>query len=111
MLRDFTYIDDVVQGVVAVLDLPPRAAAGGAAHSIFNIGNNKAEPLLHFIDVLEASLGRKAVRRLLPMQPGDVEATAADITRLREAIGWRPSTSIEVGLPKMVRWYLDYFAS
>jgi UDP-glucuronate 4-epimerase len=111
MLRDFTYIDDVVQGVVAVLDLPPRAAAAGAAHSIFNIGNNKPEPLLHFIDVLEASLGRTAVRRLLPMQPGDVEATAADIDRLQQATGWRPSTSIEVGLPKMVRWYRDYFAS
>jgi UDP-glucuronate 4-epimerase len=112
MLRDFTYIDDVVRGVIAVLDLPPaRLSSGGAAHSIFNIGNNKPEPLLHFIDVLEAALGRKAVRRLLPMQPGDVEATAADITRLQDATGWRPSTGIEAGLPRMVRWYLDYFAS
>ncbi|MCM2253540.1 MAG: NAD-dependent epimerase/dehydratase family protein, partial [Ramlibacter sp.] len=111
MLRDFTYVDDVVEGVVGILDRPPAAVAGGAAHALFNIGNNKPEPLLHFIEVLERAIGRKAQRRLLPMQPGDVTATAADIGRLEQAIGWRPSTAIDVGLPNMVRWYLDYYGS
>jgi UDP-glucuronate 4-epimerase len=110
MLRDFTYIDDVALAVLAVLDLPVQAGDDGAPHRLFNIGNNKPEPLMHFIDVLEQALGCKAVRRLLPMQQGDVAATAADIERLRQATGWRPSTSIDLGLPRMVRWYRDYFA-
>lgn len=109
MLRDFTYIDDIVQGVLAVLDLP--FASEGVPHRVFNLGNNKPEALMHFIDVLEQALGRSAVRRLMPMQPGDVEATAADIERLRLATGWSPSTSIETGLPRMTRWYRDYFAA
>jgi UDP-glucuronate 4-epimerase len=110
MLRDFTYIDDIVDGVLKVLDLPHAQAAESGLHRIFNIGNNKPEPLMHFIDVLEQALDRKAVRKFLPMQPGDVPATAADIERLRKATGWVPSTRIETGLPKMVRWYRDYFS-
>ncbi|MEO7641907.1 MAG: SDR family NAD(P)-dependent oxidoreductase [Ramlibacter sp.] len=109
MLRDFTFIDDIVGGVVAALDRSLDTPADGVPHSIFNIGNNKPVPLMHFIDVLEQALGRRAVRRLLPMQPGDVPATAASIERLRQATGWSPSTSIETGLPQMVRWYRDYF--
>jgi len=106
MARDFTYIDDIVHGVLAVLALPP---AGGLPHRLFNIGNNQPERLLHFIEVLEKALGRQASRRMLPMQQGDVQATAADVSRLREATGWAPSTSIEEGLPRMVRWYNAYY--
>ncbi len=111
MLRDFTYIDDIVEGVLAVLDLAPDAGAGTGAgpHRVFNIGNNRPEPLMHFIDVLERALGRPAVRHLLPMQQGDVPATAADIDLLRTATGWHPVTDIEAGLSRMVTWYRDYF--
>lgn len=109
MARDFTYIDDIVQGVLAVLDRPARAGANGVPHDLFNIGNNHPEPLMRFIDVLEAALGRKAVRRMLPMQPGDVQATAADVGKLRQATGWAPTTTIDEGLPRMVAWYRDYF--
>jgi UDP-glucuronate 4-epimerase len=109
MRRDFTYIDDIVAGVLAVLDRPPVPVEGRAPHRVFNIGNSQSEPLMHFIDVLEAALGRKAVRRLLPMQPGDVQATAADVQALQQATGWKPTTGIEAGLAQMVRWYLDYF--
>jgi UDP-glucuronate 4-epimerase len=109
MRRDFTYIDDIVAGVLAVLDQPPVPVEGTAPHRVFNIGNSQSEPLMHFIDVLEAALGRKAVRRLLPMQPGDVQATAADVQALQGATGWKPTTGIEAGLAQMVRWYLGYF--
>jgi UDP-glucuronate 4-epimerase len=106
MQRDFTYIDDVVRAVLAVLALP--APQGDVPHRVFNVGNNQPEHLMHFIDVLEAALGRKAVRRMLPMQPGDVKATAADIDRIHAATGWRPSTRIEEGLARMAQWYLSY---
>lgn len=109
MLRDFTYIDDIVEGVLAVLGLPPEPAGAAGAHRLFNIGNNQPEPLLRFIEVLERALGVQARRTLLPMQPGDVPATAADIERLRQATGWQPRTSIDEGLPRMVHWYRAYF--
>lgn len=109
MARDFTYIDDIVQGVLAVLDRPAAAGANGVPHDLFNIGNNHPEPLMRFIDVLEAALGRQAVRRMLPMQPGDVQKTAADVEKLRQATGWSPTTSIDEGLPRMVAWYREYF--
>jgi UDP-glucuronate 4-epimerase len=107
MARDFTYIDDIVRGVLAVLALP--APQQPVSHRVFNIGNNKPEPLLHFIAVLEQAIGRKAVQRMLPMQPGDVQSTAADVSKLFDATGWAPSTPIEVGLPKLVEWYRDYY--
>jgi len=107
MARDFTYIDDIVHGVLAVLALPAPAQA--VPHRIFNIGNNKPEALMHFIDVLEGAIGRPAVRRMLPMQPGDVQSTAADVQKLFQATGWAPSTPIETGLPRMVEWYRSYF--
>jgi UDP-glucuronate 4-epimerase len=108
MSRDFTYIDDIVRGVLAVLALP--APVAGVPHRLFNIGNNHPERLMHFIDVLEQATGREATRRMLPMQPGDVQSTAADVTRLRDATGWSPTTSIETGLPRMVQWHLGYFS-
>jgi UDP-glucuronate 4-epimerase len=107
MSRDFTYIDDIVRGVLAVLSLPaPKATV---PHSLYNIGNNKPERLMRFIDVLEQAIGQPAVRRMQPMQPGDVQSTAADVSRLAAATGWSPSTPIEVGLPKMVAWYRRHF--
>ena len=109
MSRDFTYIDDIVSGVLAVLALPaPKATV---PHRLFNIGNNKPERLMRFIDVLEQAIGKPAVRNMQPMQPGDVQSTAADVSRLTAATGWSPSTPIEVGLPRMVEWYRRYFAA
>jgi UDP-glucuronate 4-epimerase len=107
MSRDFTYIADIVSGVLAVLALPAPTAT--VPHSLYNIGNNKPERLMRFIDVLEQAIGTPAVRRMQPMQPGDVQSTAADVSRLTAATGWLPSTPIEVGLPRMVEWYRQYF--
>jgi len=114
MRRDFTYIDDIIAGVVAALDHPPAddgaAKAGGSSqpHAIYNIGNNRSEELSHMIDVLEGALGREAVRDLQPMQPGDVVATAADIGAIERDLGFRPMVSIEEGIPRFVDWYRRY---
>jgi UDP-glucuronate 4-epimerase len=120
MERDFTYIDDIVEGVIRCLDKPatpdsgfdplkPNPATAAAPHRIFNIGNSRPTPLLRFIEVLEQALGRKAIRELLPMQPGDVPATAADTSALEAWVGFAPSTPIEVGVELFARWYRDYF--
>ena len=107
MKRDFTYIDDITAGVLAVLDRPPPAGLQ-PPHRIYNIGNHRAEPLLRLIEVLEQALGRKAEKRLEPMQPGDVKETYADIAALARDAGFRPSTPIEVGVPRFVAWYREY---
>ncbi|PNU03866.1 NAD-dependent epimerase/dehydratase family protein [Novosphingobium guangzhouense] len=114
MSRDFTYIDDIVGGVLACLDRPPaddgEEKAGGSVkpHALYNIGNHKSEHLLRLIEVLEDACGRKAQRNLLPMQPGDVHATYADITALTRDTGYAPSTPIEVGVPRFVDWFRGY---
>ncbi|WP_395333968.1 NAD-dependent epimerase/dehydratase family protein [Novosphingobium sp. BL-8H] len=114
MYRDFTYIDDIVAGVLACLDRPPaddgQAKAGGSVkpHALYNIGNNRSERLLRMIEVLEEACGVKAQLSLLPMQPGDVPATYADITALTRDTGYAPSTPIEVGIPRFVAWYRGY---
>ena len=114
MRRDFTYIDDIVSGVVACALKPPAddgaVKAGGSAtpHAIYNIGNNRAEELSRLIALIEAACGREAVRIMEPMQPGDVPATYADITAIQRDIGFTPSTSIDVGVPAFVDWYRDY---
>ena len=114
MRRDFTYIDDIIAGVVASLDHPPSddglAKAGGSIqpHAIYNIGNNRSEELGHFIDVVEKACGRQAVRDYQPMQAGDVVATAADISAIERDLGYRPTTSIDVGIPRFVEWYRGY---
>ncbi len=108
MRRDFTYIDDIVAGLLAVAERPPEAQGEDAPHKIYNIGNNTPERLLDMIAVLEESLGRKAEKELLPMQPGDVPATYADITAIQRAVGFAPATPIVVGIPKFVAWYRDY---
>ncbi len=109
MRRDFTYIDDIVKGVVKVLDRAPAKDADGVAHRVYNIGNHRSEPLLRFIEVLSTALGRKAEMRLLPMQMGDVKETFADIASLSHDYGWAPTTTIDVGLPRFVEWYREYY--
>jgi UDP-glucuronate 4-epimerase len=104
MWRDFTYIDDIVDGVVAVLDKPP-AGQGTPPHRVYNIGNNNPVKLADFIAVLERLIGIEARRRYEPMQPGDVERTYADIDALERDFGFRPRTSIEEGLSRFVEWY------
>jgi len=114
MQRDFTYIDDIVEGVLKVLDQVPQAETSAsparAPYQIYNIGNNRSVSLLHFIEVLEAALGIKAQKQLLPMQPGDVPATYADITDIAQ-LGFQPKTSIEVGIPRFVAWYKRYYSA
>ncbi len=114
MQRDFTYIDDIVSGVVACLDHPPAddgaVKAGGsvAPHRLYNIGNNNAEQLGRMIDVLEQATGRTAIRDHQPMQPGDVHRTFADISAINRDLGYAPTTAIDVGIPRFVDWYRDY---
>ena len=105
MWRDFTFIDDIVNGVVRVLDRP---ASGTPPHALYNLGNNKSEKLLDFIAALERALGRKAEMKLEPIQAGDVPATYADIEASRRDLGFEPSTPISVGIPKFVEWYRRY---
>jgi len=109
MRRDFTYIEDIVEGVVTVLDRVPAKDADGVQHRVYNIGNHRSEPLMRFIEVLSAALGKKAEMRLLPMQIGDVKETFADITELSRDYGWAPTTTIDVGLPRFVDWYREYY--
>ena len=103
--RDFTYIDDIVEGVVRLLVKPPLVAAGTAPHAVFNIGNHQPVRVLDFIETLERVLGVKANIDFLPMQPGDVPATYADITRLRDWVDFAPSTTLEQGLTRFAAWY------
>ncbi len=107
MKRDFTYIDDIVAGVLAALDRPPDAAEQ-PPHRVYNLGNNRTEDLLRFIEVLEQACGRKAVKRFEGMQPGDVRETYADIEASRRDLGFTPRTTIDEGLPRFVEWYRDY---
>ena len=111
MQRDFTYIDDIVAGVIAALDNPPPGDGEGAPHRVYNIGNNRPEPLLHMIEVLENSIGRRAQRILEPMQPGDVKSTYADIAAIRRDLGFEPKTPIADGIPNFVRWYRSYLGT
>jgi UDP-glucuronate 4-epimerase len=112
MQRDFTFVDDIVEGVVRVCDHVPQPGSADqpteAPYRIYNIGNNQPVALLKMIETLEDCLGKQAVKNMLPMQPGDVPATYADIDALQSAVGFRPTTSIEVGIRRFVDWYLDY---
>ncbi len=120
MSRDFTYVDDIVEGVVRTLDRPaqsnadwsglhPDPSSSDAPYRLYNIGNNQPVELLHFIEVLEACLGKTAQKNLLPLQPGDVLETYADVDDLMEATGFEPKTTIEEGLCRFVAWYCDYY--
>jgi UDP-glucuronate 4-epimerase len=118
--RDFTYIDDIVEGVVRVADKiatanpewsgnDPDPATSSAPYRLYNIGNNRPVGLMHFIECVEKSLGKKAKMNFLPMQPGDVPQTYADIDSLAEAVGFRPKVSIEEGVRRFVEWYRAYY--
>jgi len=120
MIRDFTYIDDIVEGVVRVLDstaepdpewsgINPDPATSYAPYRIFNIGNSQPVELMDYIRVLENAMGRKAQLELLPMQDGDVQATSADTSALHDSVGFRPNTSIENGISQFVAWFKDYY--
>ena len=120
MRRDFTYIDDIVTGVERTSDQiaqadpqwdsgRPNPSTSNAAYRVYNIGNHRPVELMHFIRVIEDAVGRKAKLNYLPMQPGDVPATFADIDSLRDAVGFEPSTSIEEGVHRFVKWYRDFY--
>ena len=107
MHRDFTYIDDIVAGVIAALDTP-ASNPGGPPHKLYNIGNHRSEALLDMIAMLEQAIGKKAEKQMEPMQPGDVKETFADISAIQRDLGFQPRTRIEEGVPKFIAWYRDY---
>jgi UDP-glucuronate 4-epimerase len=112
MQRDFTFIDDVIEGVVRVIEKPPQSdseTSSAVPYNIYNIGNNSPVELLTFIEVVEAAMGKTAVKNLLPMQPGDVPSTYADVDDLMADVGFKPSTPIEEGIRQFVEWYRDYY--
>jgi UDP-glucuronate 4-epimerase len=120
MQRDFTYIDDIVEGVVRVLDCPakknaifdtenPDPSSSYAPYRVFNIGNHQPVELLAFIETIENVLGKKATKNLMPLQAGDVVATYAETSLLQHAVGFAPSTPLQVGVEKFVKWYVDYY--
>ncbi len=122
MSRDFTYIDDIVEGVVRVIDNPatgnsawrgetPDPGTSAAPYRLYNIGNNSPVELLDMISILETTLGRTAEKRMLPMQPGDVPATAADVRDLERDVGFAPATPIDVGIGRFVDWYRYYYGT
>jgi len=120
MVRDFTFIDDIVEGVIRVLDKPatpdvkfdalyPDPATSNAPYRVFNIGNGYPTQLMDYIGALESALGVTAKKKFLPMQPGDVPATSADTSELGKWVGFRPSTQVAVGVQKFAEWYLNYY--
>ncbi|MGD9833979.1 MAG: NAD-dependent epimerase/dehydratase family protein, partial [Piscinibacter sp.] len=120
MVRDFTYIDDIANGVVRVLDRPatadlafdaasPDPARSNAPYRVFNIGNSDPVQLMAFIEAIEASLGKTAIKEYLPLQDGDVPATSADVSDLEAWTGFRPATAVRGGVGRFVQWYRDYF--
>jgi UDP-glucuronate 4-epimerase len=118
--RDFTYVDDIVEGVIRTLDrvpepdqaydpLQPNSATSSAPYRVYNIGNSHPVQLSHYIEVLEDCLGRKAEKNLLPLQPGDVPDTSAEVTELMDDTGYRPDTPVEEGVKRFVEWYRGYY--
>ena len=120
--RDFTYVDDIVEGVIRACDRvaqpdpawngdDPDPATSRAPYRLYNIGNNRPTELMRYIEVIEETLGRKAVKNLLPMQPGDVPETYADVEDLVRDVGYRPATPVEVGVKRFIEWYLGYYGT
>jgi UDP-glucuronate 4-epimerase len=114
MRRDFTYIDDIVRGVIACLDAPPaddgtpKAGGSTAPHALYNIGNHRSEDLMRVVELLEQAVGKKALISPEPMQPGDVRETFADISAIERDHGFKPTTTIDEGVPRFVEWYREY---
>lgn len=122
MKRDFTYIDDIVDGIVRVADRPatantnfdpqhPDPASAAAPFKLYNLGNSTSVPLMEFIEAVEQGLGKKAVKEFLPLQPGDVTDTHADISALQQDLGYQPSTSVHQGVAEFTKWYLNFYPS
>lgn len=109
MYRDFTYVDDIVQGIENMLINPPKPDGNGDMHKVYNIGNNKPEKLMYFIETLEKAIGKTAKKEFLPMQPGDVYQTYADVSELVRDFDFKPETTIEKGLGEFAKWYFDYY--
>lgn len=120
MIRDFTYIDDIVEGVVRVMDNPPEGnpewsgdkpdpATSFCKYRVFNIGNNDPVKLMDFVEAIEDAVGKKAKKNLMPIQPGDVPSTSADVTELEKAVGFKPNTSVKQGIANFVKWYREYY--
>jgi UDP-glucuronate 4-epimerase len=119
MRRDFTYVDDVVEAIVRLMDRPPQGnpawagdrpdpGSSAAPWKIYNIGNNNPEQLMHVVALLEKEFGRTASKEMLPMQPGDVPATYADVEDIARDIGFKPATAIEDGIARFAKWYREY---
>jgi UDP-glucuronate 4-epimerase len=120
MVRDFTYVDDIIESLIRLLDKPaapdpafnpaaPDPATSWAQHRVFNIGNSNPTPLMAYIEALESSLGITAEKQLLPMQPGDVPATAADTSALEAWTGFKPNTPVQEGVARFVAWYRSFY--
>jgi UDP-glucuronate 4-epimerase len=120
MKRDFTYIDDIVEGIFRLIPKPPLPnknwsgvkpdpATSFVSYKIYNIGNNQPVQLMKFIEILEEHLGKKAVKNFLPMQPGDVQSTFADVDDLMKDVGFKPKTNIKDGLKEFVKWYINFY--
>jgi UDP-glucuronate 4-epimerase len=120
MLRDFTYVDDIVEGVIRVMNYIPTSnanwqqsssdvSASSAPYKIYNIGNNAPVRLIDFIEAIENELGKKAIKEFLPLQPGDVPATFADVSDLVRDVGYKPNTSVAEGVKKFIEWYKKYY--
>ena len=109
MYRDFTYVDDIVQGIMNMLLNPPAPDENGDCAKVYNIGNNNPEKLMYFIETLEKAIGKTAEKEFLPMQPGDVYQTYADVSELQRDFDFKPSTSIEDGLSRFAKWYFEYY--
>jgi len=120
MIRDFTYIDDIIEGVIRVTDKIPEAnpewngdkpdpASSFNPYKVYNIGNNTPVKLMDFVEAIETALGKKAIKNMMPMQPGDVPSTCADVSALERDVGFKPSTSIQDGIDRFVSWYREYY--
>lgn len=113
MVRDFTYVDDIVEGVTRVIDSPPtsplRGEHRGAPYKVYNIGNSSPVQLMEYIGAIEKKLNKEAVKEYLPMQPGDVPKTEADVTDLVEELGYKPNTPVHTGIERFIEWYKEYF--